>query len=154
MAHHASSKQRMAEFRRNPATPEGNIHRSDGNGQVQPPRPKREKRRKYLRDYARWLWPYRWQIAGVFTLALVVAAMDAVWPLAIKGMIDALSGDAARRGRVYRFNLLGIAIAAILLIKQAVDTLRDYRIAVLNAKVVFHLGGSLFEKGSSLSLSD
>src|SRR5204862_8097765 len=29
-------------------------------------------KRQYVREYARWLWPHRYQAAVVFTLALVV----------------------------------------------------------------------------------
>src|SRR5437868_2948502 len=47
--------------------------------------------RKYLREYARWLWPYRWALAAVLLLALISAALDMVWPLAIKVVIDGLT---------------------------------------------------------------
>ena len=46
------------------------------------------KRRQYLRQYVRWLWPYRFALGVVFLLALASAALDMVWPLAIKKIID------------------------------------------------------------------
>jgi ATP-binding cassette subfamily B protein/subfamily B ATP-binding cassette protein MsbA len=33
----------------------------------------RGRRREYLRDYFRWLWPHRYAIAFMFALALVTA---------------------------------------------------------------------------------
>src|SRR5262245_19699584 len=129
---HASSKQKMLEFRRNPVPHDGQAPPPSGNGQAGKPdeksRSKRQERRKYLRDYARWLWPYRWAIAGVFTLALIIAALDAAWPLAIKAIIDLLDGKSPIKPTISRLNILGGMIAAILVVKQAVDTWRDYRI--------------------------
>ena len=34
--------------------------------------------RKYVREYARWLWPHRYQAALVFALALVIAGLEMV----------------------------------------------------------------------------
>ena len=34
-------------------------------------RPERGKRREYLRDYLRWLWPHRYAVGAVFALALL-----------------------------------------------------------------------------------
>src|SRR5436190_19168296 len=38
-------------------------------------------KRQYVREYARWLWPHRYQAALVFVLALVVAGLEMVQPL-------------------------------------------------------------------------
>src|SRR4051812_38592621 len=51
-------------------------------------RPDKQKRRQYLRQYVRWLWPYRFALLVVFLLALTSAALDMVWPLAIRKIID------------------------------------------------------------------
>ena len=48
----------------------------------------KQKRRKYFREYVRWLWPYRWALLVAFALALVSAVLDLVWPLAIKRIVD------------------------------------------------------------------
>src|SRR5688572_30696201 len=39
-------------------------------------RQRRAKRRQYLREYTRWLWPQRHAVGAVFLLALVVAGLE------------------------------------------------------------------------------
>jgi ATP-binding cassette subfamily B protein/subfamily B ATP-binding cassette protein MsbA len=150
MDRHVSSKSRLNEFRRNPTRDDGHTTKPASNGQTQ--RPKPQQRRKYLKDYARWLWPYRWQLIVVFALAVITAGLDMVWPLLIKHVIDLLAAQASQAEKLHQLNLLGIAIVLILVTKQAIDTLRGYRTAALNAKVIFRLRGRLFEKILSLPL--
>src|SRR5262245_53898327 len=111
MARHPSSKQKMAEFRRNPVPLDGEAPSQSGNGQVQkvekPAGSKRQDRRKYRRDYARWLWPYRWEIAWVFALAALIGGLDLVWPLAIKMIIDLLPMALPRVQKLVTLNSLG-----------------------------------------------
>src|SRR5581483_9307026 len=52
---------------------------ADADGEPAPADPKRQrraKRRQYLREYLHWLRPYRYAVAGVFALALVVAGLE------------------------------------------------------------------------------
>src|SRR5919106_430168 len=46
------------------------------------------KRREYLHDYLRWLWPHRYQLAVVFLLALLVAGLEMIEPLFMRFIID------------------------------------------------------------------
>src|SRR5207247_234208 len=39
------------------------------------------KRREYLREYVRWLWPHRAAVIAVLVLALLVAGLQLVEPL-------------------------------------------------------------------------
>src|SRR5688572_14127891 len=96
MNHPVSSKQRERAFRqsykKNPAAvdpAQPGASSASGNGQPAA-RPEPAKRKKYLREYFRWLWPYRWKLAVVFVLAVVTTGLDLVWPLAIKGVVDLL----------------------------------------------------------------
>jgi ATP-binding cassette subfamily B protein/subfamily B ATP-binding cassette protein MsbA len=147
-----SSKQRERVFRRSHKTDPAATGASR-NGEVQQ-RVKPEERRKYLREYIRWLWPYRWSLAVVFVLAVITAALDMVWPLAIKGVVDLLPKDIPRADKQRQLNLLGAAVVGLLLLKQAVNSLRDYRTFVLNAQVIFKLRKRLFERLLDLPLSD
>src|SRR5260221_2905889 len=62
------------------------------------PRADRETRRRYLREYRKWLWPYRWGLFTILLLALITTGLDMVWPLAIRVIMDGvLVGDAATR---------------------------------------------------------
>src|SRR5687767_12954480 len=96
-----SSRGREAAFRRDwkkrkgredpaaqsPAAP-GPSSNGDAKEPDKPKRPDKQTRRKYLRQYVHWLWPYRWALLVVFLLALVSAGLDMVWPLAIKQIVD------------------------------------------------------------------
>jgi ATP-binding cassette subfamily B protein/subfamily B ATP-binding cassette protein MsbA len=108
--------------------------------------------RKYLREYVRWLWPYRWAIGGVLLVALITAALDMVWPLAIKRIIDLLAGGGSPGAKLVKLNLLGAAVLALLVFKQLLDTYRGYRTTVLNAKVIFRLRKRLFRRLIGLPL--
>jgi ATP-binding cassette subfamily B protein len=139
-----SSKQREATFY-------GQKVKAASAGAVQ--RPPKEQRRRFLRRYAAWLWPYRAAMAVVLVLALVVAALDMAWPLAIKFAVD-LVGESGRQPVLGRMIRLGAAAIAVLFLKQMLDSLRSYRVALLNARVIFMLRRRLFERLLALPLGD
>jgi ATP-binding cassette subfamily B protein/subfamily B ATP-binding cassette protein MsbA len=123
------------------------------NGQLAA-RAKPENRRKYLREYIRWLWPYRWKLAVVFLLAVITVGLDLVWPLAIKQLIDLLPTDLSIAAKAQQLNLYGAAIVGLLVLKQAVDSVRDQRMFVLNAQLIFRLRKRLFEQLLGLPLGE
>lgn len=113
----------------------------------------RSTRRRYLRQYRQWLWPYRWGLATVFVLSLVAAGLDMIWPLAIKHIIDTiLPASNPWPDRLQKLNLFGLAVIVLLLLKQAADSTRAWRMAVLNIQIVFRLRQRLFDRLLSLSL--
>src|SRR5262249_62135550 len=62
------------------------------------------KRREYLREYLRWLWPHRYAVGVLMGLAMAGAVMEMVVPMFWRFMIDgvrveALLGSTARRLR-------------------------------------------------------
>src|SRR3954468_10555498 len=90
-----SSKQREREFlAKRKSDPDGKLSES-GSDTDRPAKPKADKatRRKYLREYRKWLWPYRWGLFAVLGLALITTALDMVWPLAIKRIMDGVLVD-------------------------------------------------------------
>lgn len=150
MRGHGSSKSRLREFRahlKRNKSPEP--WRTDTD---QLPRATPEDRRRYLRDYRRWLWPYRKALLIVFILAVCSAGLEMSWPLLIKRAIDMLTSDATKEVKASLLGVVCAAIAVILVTRQTIETTRDYRMAVLNAKVTFRLRGRLFRKLMSLSL--
>ena len=110
--------------------------------------------RKYLRDYVRWLWPYRWAIGAVLLVALITAALDMVWPLAIKFVIDTLAGKGSAAAKLEKLHVLGLGVLGLLVVKTILETYRGYRTAVLNAKVIFRLRKRLFRRLIGLGLGE
>jgi ATP-binding cassette subfamily B protein/subfamily B ATP-binding cassette protein MsbA len=143
-----SSRAREALFWRERNTP-----KPSANGEADS---RKQLRKKYFREYLKWLWPYRWSLIGLFVVALIAAGLDMVWPIAIKYIIDTLlvrsQADHVHRMRV--LNLLGLGIVAILLLKQGLDSWRSYRTAALNARMIFRLRKRLFRRLMGLSLGE
>ena len=46
------------------------------------------KRREYLREYLRWLWPHRYAVGVLFLLALIGAGLEMIEPLFMRFIID------------------------------------------------------------------
>lgn len=147
-----SSKQRERQFRIVSARAAETPPSSDGQPDATPATP--SDRRRYLHQYVRWLWPYRFSLGGILLLALAVAGLDLVWPLAIKYLVDTLNDTATGwPAKLARLNRIGWGVIGLLVVKQAIDSTRSYRVAVLNAKVVFRLRRRLFDRLIHLPLS-
>src|SRR5581483_10041629 len=86
--------------------------------------PKPQKRR-YLRDYINWLWPYRWSLLLLFSLSFAAAVLDMVWPYAIKKIMDLLTLPTEKIGwdrKSHLLNVFGAAVVGFLIAKQIVET--------------------------------
>jgi len=163
-----SSKQRVLKFRRErEKAAAAGANGATGTEEKKPARPDKKKRRHFLRQYVRWLWPFRFALFALFLLALVAAGMDMIWPWAVKVIIDRVllaptagSGiaSALRPGALsvpQKYSMLSAiagGIIVVLVLKQGLDSLRSYRTSVLNATVVFRLRRKLFERLLGLSL--
>jgi ATP-binding cassette subfamily B protein/subfamily B ATP-binding cassette protein MsbA len=116
--------------------------------------PDRSKRRRYLRQYAQWLGPYKWSLALVFFLSLLTTALDLAWPLVIMLVIDKVLARATGTPADYHLlNVLGLAILALLLLKQIADTTRSHQLTQVNAKLVYRLRSRLLNSLLKLPLS-
>ena len=75
----------------------------------EPARPDKPKRRQYLRDYVRWLWPHRVAIGLFFVLALVAAGLEMVEPLFLRFIVDRvlLNTSLDTAARMSRLNVSG-----------------------------------------------
>src|SRR5436305_12754736 len=51
------------------------------------PRHRRERRREFLYEYTRWLWPHRYSVAAVFVFALLAAGLEMAEPLFMRFII-------------------------------------------------------------------
>lgn len=153
-----SSRQRLATFRRERKKrgAPGDAPPSTNGQPDSKRRPDKQKRRHFLSQYVKWLWPFRLALSALFVLALLAAVLDMAWPWAIKIIIDRVllnpSAQLTVARRLAMLNAIGGAIVAVVLLKQVVDSLRSYRTSVLNANVVFRLRRKLYESLLNLSL--
>ncbi len=110
-------------------------------------RGRRGKRREYLREYLRWLWPHRYAVAAVFALALVVAGLEMVEPLFMRFIVDrVLLTDLDTASRLARLHLAGATFLAVIVLSKSVGLLKDYNQRLLNTRVMLALRRALFER--------
>jgi ATP-binding cassette subfamily B protein/subfamily B ATP-binding cassette protein MsbA len=115
----------------------------------------RQQRRRYLRQYRLWLWPYRAGIASVFGLALVGMGLEMVLPMATRAIIDdVLLEPALPRGEKLRLlNLVAGGVLLTLLLQQVVEAYRQWVAAANNSKIIFALRKKLFDRLVELPLA-
>ena len=108
----------------------------------------RGKRREYLRDYLRWLWPHRYSVGTVFVLALLVAALEMIEPLFMRFIIDRvlLSTGLDPATRLARLHLAGAVFVGVILLSNVTRVLKDYRQRLLNVRVMLSLRRALFDR--------
>lgn len=112
------------------------------------PDPAKSKRRQPLRNYLRWLWPYRYAAGALFCLALLGAGLQMVEPLFMRYVIDRvlLNTGLDFPARLKRLNLAGALFFAVIVLSNLVGALKDYRQRLLNTRVMLALRRLLFER--------
>jgi len=123
-------------------------------GVPETPRPVSGKRREYLREYARWLWPHRFAIAFFFLLALLAAGLEMIEPLFMRFIIDRvlLNTGLSRAERVARLHMAGSVFVGVILVSNGFRVWKDYRQRLLNVRVMLSLRRSLFDRLPHLPL--
>ncbi|MGH7671562.1 MAG: ABC transporter ATP-binding protein [Gemmatimonadales bacterium] len=108
----------------------------------------RAKRRKYLRDYLRWLRPYRYAAGALLGLALLATGLQMIEPLFMRFIIDRvlLNAGLDTASRLARLHMAGAAFVGVIVLSNLVDALRDYRQRLLNVRVMLSLRRSLFKR--------
>ena len=112
------------------------------------PKAKKGKRREYMRDYLRWLWPYRYAVGVLAILALIRAGLEMVEPLFMRFIVDRvlLVRDIDGATRIARLNGAGALFLALIIFSNLLGAFRDYRQRLLNTKVMLSLRHALFER--------
>src|SRR5213083_3281348 len=108
----------------------------------------RGKRRAYLRDYLRWLRPYRYAAGALLALALLATGLQMIEPLFMRFIIDKvlLTTGLAPASRLSLLNLAGAAFVGVVILSNLTDAWRDYRQRLLNSRVMLSLRRSLFRR--------
>ena len=118
------------------------------------PAARRGKRKQYVREYFRWLYPYRYAVLGFFLLALARAGLEMVEPLFLRYIVDHVLLnrvlDAARK--LTMLNLAGTTFLIVIIVSNLLNTYKDYRQRLLNTRVMLALRRSLFERMLHLPL--
>jgi ATP-binding cassette subfamily B protein/subfamily B ATP-binding cassette protein MsbA len=119
-----------------------------------PARQRRGKRREYVRDYLRWLRPYRWAVGAVFLLALVGAGLQMIEPLFMRFIIDRvlLVTGLDAEARLSRLHLAGALFVVVIVLSNLIGMLKDYRQRLLNVRVMLSLRRALFDRFLHLPL--
>jgi ATP-binding cassette subfamily B protein/subfamily B ATP-binding cassette protein MsbA len=117
--------------------------------------PPRAKRRQYLREYVRWLWPHRWAVGAVFAMALTAAGLEMIEPLFMRYIINNVLLETALDSatRLSRLQVAGAAFLTVIVLSSLVNVLRDYRQRLLNTQVMLSLRRSLFDRLLHLPLA-
>jgi ATP-binding cassette subfamily B protein/subfamily B ATP-binding cassette protein MsbA len=108
----------------------------------------RGKSREFLREYLRWLWPYRYAAGALLALALLGAGLQMVEPLFMRYIVDRvlLTPGLDRTERFRRLNLAGILFVALIIASNLVGALKDYRQRLLNTRVMLALRQGMFQR--------
>lgn len=131
-----SSRRRLQDFLANPD------RREDAEPGEESTRPRGDgaKRKRYFREFIYWLRPFFVAIAIVIALAIVSAVLSLALPSATMKIID----DVLPSRNAPLLHTLGAALLVIVLVQQALDFIRNWGAAKLNARVVFRLRQRLY----------
>ncbi|MEE9296644.1 MAG: ABC transporter ATP-binding protein [Phycisphaerae bacterium] len=142
-----SSKEQFKQFRERFAS--GNLPADFGSGPADQDKIGTKPKWSYMRFYFQWLGPFKGAVVLVFILGLTAALLGLIPPYATKLIIDrilqggVLDGEAVARSR--NLHVAGAAVLAILLVQQAIEAVRTYRINLLNLKVLRKLQQRLYD---------
>jgi ATP-binding cassette subfamily B protein/subfamily B ATP-binding cassette protein MsbA len=106
------------------------------------------RRREYVREYLRWLWPHRYAMLRVMLLALLAAGLQMIEPLFMRIMIDGvlLNTDLDTSSRLTRLNLAGATFLCVVLLSNVIGVVKDFHQRLVNTRVMLSLRRALFER--------
>ena len=109
---------------------------------------RKSRRRQYMREYLRWLWPHRYAVGALFIIALAGAGLQMIEPLFMRFMVDGvlLNAKLDSPSRLQRLHLTGAAFLAVIVLSNLIGAFRDYRQRLVNTRVMLALRRSLFER--------
>jgi ATP-binding cassette subfamily B protein len=129
----------------------------DADAAAAPPEAKRKnraERRRYVREYLRWLLPHRQAVGGFMLLALAVAGLQMIEPLFLRNIVDKvlLNKTLNYTARIARLNLTGAVFVGVIIASNLVGAWKDYRQRLLNTRVMLSLRRALFDRLLNLPL--
>ena len=122
---------------------------------IDKPADRKAVRRRYLREYMRWLWPYRGAVLAFAALALATAGLQMIEPLFMRFIVDRvlLVPGLDTATKLTRLNTAGALFLVLVVGSNLLNVIKDYRQKLLNVRVMLSLRQSLFERLVHLPLS-
>ena len=113
------------------------------------------RRRRYLREYFRWLKPHRTAVVAFITLALVRAGLEMIEPLFMRFMVDKvlLNKTLDTAARFARLNLTGTAFLTLIVGSNLLNAFKENRQRLLNTRLMLALRRTLFQRMLHLPLA-
>ena len=115
---------------------------------------KRAKRRGYLKQYIRRLWPH-WKMVLLLTgLAIAVSTLEIIQPLFIRYIFDdVLLSDQETADKLWHLNLVGGLFLLLVVSTRVLGIVRSWNQRLLNQRVILTLRRALFDRLLHLSLN-
>ena len=113
------------------------------------------RRRRYLREYFRWLKPHRAAVVAFITLALVRAGLEMIEPLFMRFMVDKVLLNKAldTAARFARLNLTGTSFLTLIVGSNLLNAFKENRQRLLNTRLMLALRRTLFQRMLHLPLA-
>lgn len=113
----------------------------------------KQKRRGYLKQYIRQLWPHWKMVAVLVCLAVTVAVLEIASPLFGRYIIDEiLLTDKSNADKLWTLNIVGGMFLVIVIATRACGMTRAWFQRLLNVRVILTLRRALFERLLKLPL--
>ncbi len=146
----------LQKFRSGALKHEGENGDEDGSGDAkteQPDAEKKAKRRGYLHQYIRRLWPH-WQMVLLLTiLAIAVSLLEIVQPLFIRYIFDdVLLTKQEQVDKIWRLNQVGLLFLGLVVVTRILGIFRSWNQQLLNERVILTLRRALFDRMLRLPL--
>ena len=114
---------------------------------------RKQKRRGYLKQYIRQLWPHWKMVAVLIALAVTVAVLEIASPLFGRYIIDdILLTDLSGADKVWKLNIVGGSFLLVVIATRLCGMVRAWFQRLLNVRVILTLRRALFERLLKLPL--
>lgn len=129
-------------------TPALLLHTGTGESESTKAAKGRDRRRRYVPEYLKWLRPHCYAVAAVFFFAVLAGALQMLEPLFMRFIIDRvlLRHDLDAGSRLTRLQIGGVSFIAVVLASNSLAALKDYRQRLLNVNIMLALRRALFDR--------
>jgi len=148
-------KFRKGEFKQKPNDQHDSDEKEESEQPLNPQEEKerKQKRRGYLKQYIRQLWPHWKMVAVLVALAVTVAVLEIASPLFGRYIIDEiLLTDNSNADKIWSLNIVGGLFLVIVIATRACGMTRAWFQRLLNVRVILTLRRALFERLLKLPL--